>query len=269
VWWLDNPSVTLAVTERMAALGVILGSLEMLARPRALAEQGMLSWPVSRLRSPALAGGRSGALLDPLFNAPGVYALCLVRAMSGVLVLAMPSASTLSICALVVAAVTSLLLMLRTSYGNDGADQMMLIVLLPAAGARLIGDPRAIEYALWFIALQCCLSYFTSGIGKLRGQSWRDGSGIVGILTTRTYGVSSLAWFLKRHRVLAVALSWLVILTEITFPIVFVAPDSWVPFILAGGLGFHIANAFVMGLNGFVWSFGAAYPAVARLSLFT
>ena len=269
MWWLDDPFATLAAVERIAAFGVILGSLELLARPRTLSERGMLSWPVSRLRSPALAGGRSGALLDALFDAPGVYALCAVRAASGVLVLAMPSASTLSICALIVAAATSLLLMLRSAYGNDGADQMMMIVLIPAAAARSIGDARAIEFALWFIALQCCLSYLTSGIGKLRGKSWRDGTGIVGILKTRTYGVSSIAWFLGRHRALAVALSWLVIVTEITFPVVFVAPDSWVPFILAGGLAFHVGNAFVMGLNGFVWAFGAAYPAVARLSLFT
>ena len=267
MWWLNDPSATLGLTERIAAIGVVIGSLELLARPRALGERGMLSWPVARLRSPALAVGRSGDLLDHFFNPPRVYALCVVRALSGILIVATPSSSVVSVCALVIAAVSSLLLMLRTSYGNDGADQMMLSVLLPAALARLVNHPQAIEYALWFIALQCCLSYLTSGIGKLRGSSWRDGSGLIGVLNTRTYGIQNMARFFERHRGLAVLLSWIIILTEVTFPIVLVVPASWIPFILAGGLGFHFANAVVMGLNAFVWAFGAAYPALAYVAL--
>ena len=36
---------------------------------------------------------------------------------------------------------------------------------------------------------------------------------------------------------------------------------------LAGGLLFHVASAVLMGLNTFLWAFGATYPAVFYCSV--
>jgi hypothetical protein len=36
--------------------------------------------------------------------------------------------------------------------------------------------------------------------------------------------------------------------------------------IIAIGLGFHVSIALLMGLNNFVWSFGASYPALVLLA---
>lgn len=265
--WLSDASATLGLTERIVAVGTLIASLELLARASALRETGMLSWSVARLRSKTLSVGWIADRLEPVFNPPGVYRLIWIRAAAALLLMTLPSGSIWSIGALIIAAVTSFMVMLRTSYGNDGADQMTLIVLISSVIARLIGTPRVIEYALWFIALQCCLSYLTSGIGKLAGRSWRDGTGIIGILNTKTYGVPSAARVLERHRWLAVLLSWTIILTELSFGLVLFVPDQWVILMLAGGLAFHFANAIVMGLNAFVWSFGAAYPALVFLAI--
>lgn len=262
-----DPVATLAVTTRIAAVGVLISSLELLARPRSLSDSGLLSWSVARLRSPALGAGRLGALLDLVFATPGVYGLCAARAASALLVVALPASSGFFSAALVVATGLSLLLMLRTPYGNDGADQMTLLVLLPSTLARVLGGERAAQSALVFIGLQCLLSYVTSGLGKLRGRAWRDGTGVTGVLTTRTYGAAALARTLGRHSSLARVLSWSIILTELTFPLVLVAPAPWVPLFLAGGMAFHVANAFVMGLNSFLWAFGAAYPAIAYVAM--
>lgn len=264
--WVGDPSAALGLTERIAAVGALLATAELLARPRALRADGLLSWPVARLRSATLAVGPTADVLERLFATPGVYGLCAARALGAAVVILAPSGSVVSAGGLLVAALTSLLLMLRTSYGNDGADQMLLLVLVPTAVVRLIGTEQAIEYALWFIALQCCLAYVTSGLGKLGGPSWLDGTGIIGILNTKTYGMRRIARQLEQRRWLAVMLSWSVILTEVSFPLVLVAPDPWVPFMLAGGLAFHVASAVVMGLNSFVWAFGATYPAIAYLA---
>lgn len=261
--WAGDPSAALGLVERIAAAGVLLASLELLSRREALRADGLLSWEVARLRSAWLAVGATGAVLQRLLAPPGVYVLCWARMLAAAIVLVAPTASGGSTAALLVAASIGLLLMLRTSYGNDGADQMLLLVLVSSATVRLIGSQDAAEYALWFIALQCLLSYVTSGLGKLAGRSWRDGTGLVGVLTTSTYGMRSAAAALGRRPWLAVLVSWTIILTEIAFPLVLVVPDPWVTVMLAGGLAFHVASAIVMGLNAFVWAFGATYPAIA------
>lgn len=263
--WLGQPSLALGFTERIAAVGAVLASLELLARPAVLRADGLLSWPVARLRSARLSAGPAAAVLDPLLATPGVYALGAVRAAGGTVVVLAPSGSVPSVAALTVTALSSLLLMTRTSYGNDGADQMLLLVLVPSALARLVGSDRALTYALWFIAVQCCLAYVTSGLGKVAGRSWRDGTGLVGVLTTRTYGRPTLARLLRQRLGLARLLSWWVIAVEVAFPLVLVAPRPVVVLLLAAGLTFHVTTAVVMGLNSFVWAFLAAYPALVYL----
>lgn len=126
----------LGLVERIAAVGLLLTSAELLARPRTLAQDGLLSWQVARLRSPHLVVGRKAPMLDVLLAPPGVYALITTRAVGAGLVLIAPTASGPSMLALAVCAATSLLLMLRTSYGNDGGDQMLMLVIVSSTVAR-------------------------------------------------------------------------------------------------------------------------------------
>ena len=264
--WAGDPSAALGLVERIAAAGVLLASLELLSRREALRADGLLSWEVARLRSARLAVGATGAVLQRLLAPPGVYVLCWLRVLAAALVIVAPTGANVSAAALLVAASISLMLMLRTSYGNDGADQMLLLVLVASASVRLIDTKDAVEYALWFIALQCLLSYVTSGLGKLAGRSWRNGAGLVGVLNTSAYGMHRVAVALERRRWLAVLVSWAIIVTEIAFPLVLVVPDLLLAVMLAGGLAFHVASAIVMGLNSFVWAFGATYPAIVFLA---
>jgi hypothetical protein len=264
--WPAEPGAwsTLALVERLAAVGILLASAEQLVRPRALAATGLLSWEVAQLRNGALSGGWQHRLLDPLFRSPGVMVLLALRALAAVAVISMPGPAG---AAVIACAVTTALLMLRSSYGNDGADQVGLIVLVAAALAHAFDGTRVVSAVLWFCAAQACLSYATSGFAKLRGTRWRDGSGLTGVLSTRTYGIGGLHRLLVRHRWLAITLSWSVILTELLFPLVLVVPDAVVPWFLAGGLAFHLGAAVVMGLNTFVWAFAATYPAIAWCAL--
>ena len=261
-----DAAAALALGERLAGCAVLIATLEMLARPRAFDRGGLLGWEVAQLRAPWLTHGRLARVLDRLFSGSGLRALLILRAAAAACLVAGLDGAALA-AAVLTAAAASLLLMLRTCYGNDGADQMCLLVLLSAALARASGSGAPMVAAvLCFLALQACLSYATSGIAKLCGPAWRDGSGIVGILSTHTYGMPRLASSLARHRPLAIGFSWLVIGSEILFPLVLVAPDSWIPVFLLAGLSFHLGCALVMGLNTFVWSFAATYPAVYWLA---
>jgi hypothetical protein len=252
----------LSLGERLVGAATLIGSLELLTRRRALARGGLLSWEVAQLRAAWLTHGWVAWCLDRLFTGTGLLLLIILRAATATWLVVGPTEAA-HVTAVVATALITLLLMLRTSYGNDGADQMCLIVLLAAAIARVsMAHSAVLEAALWFIALQACLSYATSGIAKLSGRAWRDGTGLVGILSTRTYGMPALATLLARSPVLATGVSWIIIAGEALFPLVFVVPDRWIPALLAGGLAFHVACAIVMGLNTFVWAFAATYPAI-------
>jgi uncharacterized membrane protein (DUF485 family) len=67
---------------------------------------------------------------------------------------------------------------------------------------------------------------------------------------------------LSEHSALARAATLAVLAWECAFPLVLVLPAPFAYVMLALGVLFHVTNAVVMGLNTFVWSFVATYPAV-------
>lgn len=254
-----EPTQALALVERIGAVAILISSLEMMARPGLFAPEGLLSWKAAQLRSRWLTHGPSAPSLDVLFRAPGVLWLVGLRALASAVVIVSDSPSGLAVGAV---ALSTLLLMLRTSYGNDGADQIGLITFSAAALAHLRPTTKVIVAVLWFVTLQSCLAYLTSGVAKLAGSRWRDGTGLVGILATKTYGMRILADALRQHRGVALVASWIVILGESLFPVVLIAPPSMILGFMVCGFVFHLGSAAVMGLNTFLWAFLATYPAI-------
>jgi hypothetical protein len=143
---------------------------------------------------------------------------------------------------------------------------MLTIVL--AGGLVFYATPieTAQRAGLLFVAAQAVLAYFTSGYVKLISPSWRSGDALRGILNTRSYGYQDLAKLLTVHPRLSVAGCWLTIAFECLGPFfVFLGPIPCLVF-LVGGVIFHISIAVTMGLNNFVWSFLATYPALLYAS---
>lgn len=264
--WSDDPDATARVIERLASVGVCISSLELLARRRQLTDTGLLSWRVSRLRQKWLVRGAVGQLLDLILAYPGVLGLICVRFGAGTALLlgqrsprrrfAMTSAITLS----------SIGLTLRAPYGQDGSDQMSELTFAAATLGNLPfleGNVTVKESALWFIGLQTCLSFLTAGIAKTSSPMWRDGSALMGIFGTEAYGNHRLADYLRSHPRQTACMSRGIVIGECLFPLVLVAPRPLAHAGLVGGLIFHALTAQVMGLNTFLWSFGATYPAIA------
>jgi hypothetical protein len=161
----------------------------------------------------------------------------------------------------------TLFLHFRCVYGLDGADQMGLIVIATVALCE-IGDrmPAIVEVGLWFIACQSCLSYTTAGIAKLVSPTWRSGRAISGVLGTNAYGLWGVGTFLERHALLCKIMAWSVFLPECLFYAALCGDFRVTTAFLAWGIVFHLSAALIMGLNGFVWSFIATYPAIIYCS---
>lgn len=143
---------------------------------------------------------------------------------------------------------------------NGGSDYMSVLVLLALSFAQA---PLLSRAALAYIAVQTTLSYSIAGFAKLKSAAWRDGRALraFGALAVERHGaprwVSGLLGSHRRSQLLAFA----VITFECTFPLAWLQPHVCTAYLVLG-LGFHLANSVVFGLNRFFFAWAAAYPAV-------
>jgi hypothetical protein len=252
----------LRLVELLTGVGIAIASLEMLVHDEPLRDDGLLSWPVTRLRQPVFVSGRLAGLFDTLFAYPNVRTLLWLRLGLAVMLIAVPLGGRWQAAVTGVSALLLVGLILRSPNGLDGADQMANLTLFALTLAHVQPRPAVQSACLWFVAGQACLSYVTAGAYKLSAAGWRNGTYLVDVFATRMYGAQSVSVVLRRSPGLARVLAWGVIAFEVTFPLAFVLPLPASALILMSGLGFHLGSAIVMGLNTFLWSFGAAYPAL-------
>lgn len=164
--------------------------------------------------------------------------------------------------ALVGLAVTSLVMLHRFQGPyNGGSCRMSVLILWCVMGAHLAPTLLWQEALLSYLAFQLILSYFMSGKVKLMNREWRSGQALRDVFAFSAYPVSQgLRRFSERSTLLWTA-SWLVILFEVLFPFALVHPLT-LSCALVLAAGFHLANAFLFGLNRFVWIWLAAYPSL-------
>jgi hypothetical protein len=160
------------------------------------------------------------------------------------------------------------LLILQRFQGpyNGGSDRMGLLALWCLALSRL--TPMS-EVFFGYLGVQLVLSYFVSGLVKVVNPDWRTGRALHDVFQFSAYPVSEdLRRWADRPRVLLV-MSWAVMMFELAFPLAMLSRGA----LLAGlaiAAAFHLANACLFGLNRFLWTWLAVYPAIlwlqARLS---
>jgi len=160
----------------------------------------------------------------------------------------------------------SFLLTVRSTYGRDGADQMLFLTFTTITVAHAFGSAVARDLALWFLAAQACLSYLTAGVAKLASPIWRSGAALPGIFGTDIYGHAWVRNLLARYPVLVKTGSWSMISFECVFPLALVGVPALTVTLIVAGATFHVATAVFMRLNTFLWAFIATYPAVLYCS---
>jgi hypothetical protein len=251
---------TLSLTARLAALTILISTLEYLANTRLLRDEGLMNWPIGRLRFMTLSVGRPAAILNALLRYPNVIFLLALQASLSAVVVAGPTAWTLSPSVLLGIYALLFLIEVRSRYGHDGADQLAGFVMLGVGVSGLVPTPLSRAACLLFFSFQACLAYATAGWTKFPMPGWRDGSYLSALMTARIYGMPPLGRYLTRRPEFAKVASRAVLAWECIFPLVLVLPAPAAFAMLGMGIVFHVMNAFVMGLNCFVWSFLAVYP---------
>lgn len=145
---------------------------------------------------------------------------------------------------------------------NGGSDSMTAIVLFSVMVSLWFqNSPGVVKVALLYIAVQSVLSYVVAGLAKLSHREWRSGMALTRILLDSNYPISPFVKRWAKFPHLMFSLSWGVILFECAFPMIFFTSIIALP-VLALGFAFHVINAYVFGLNRFIFSWLATYPAV-------
>lgn len=155
------------------------------------------------------------------------------------------------------------LLLIKRFQGpyNGGSDTMTLLVLLCLWLSHLASDKKWQEIALGYLAIQSMLSYFQAGWVKLINPQWRSGLALQQVFAVTAYPVSESVRLFANKLMLMVCMSWAVIIFEILFPLAIFSVYSLYIFLFIAA-SFHLANAFLFGLNRFFWIWPATYPAL-------
>ena len=241
----------------LCAVSVIVRTSELLAASAVFNSNGCLSWSLVRDFHPF----DEPRWLATVLSTDAFRGILILRLAASVTLVVAPAGTPLVISA-ALASLTSVTVTFRMPVGQDGSDQMNVLILVPASLALIIGDRSATAAALLFIAGQALLAYTTSGVAKLMSGTWRSGQAIPQILSTLSYGNLGAATMFRSNTGLSRMACWSIMLFEASFAVVLVLSADGVAWMLAAGLVFHFACAVLMGLNCFFWSFAATYPAL-------
>ena len=150
----------------LVCMGLVIGSLELIWTRSQFRAGRIHDWAVLRTVYPWAVCGRRASLATMLFRYPSVLILLSMELLLALLLIAnpLPDWSWLSaglLCVIVA------LEHLRSPYGLDGSDQMQVVVLGGLFVFYAAPNDLIRQAALWFIAAEAMLAYFTSGYAKL------------------------------------------------------------------------------------------------------
>lgn len=260
---LADATAALPAMRLLIAAWMLLGVAQWLTSAGVFAPDGLMPWS-------ALAAQRGRPWIGRFRRRMSVGVLrtiLMIQLLAAVALAVSGSVDATIVCLSVLIVSHAGLIALSGEFWADGAAKMGMIAmtgaLIVAIGARA-HDP-AIAFAGIIVAGgQLTLSYTVAGFSKLAVGTWRDGSELRRAMAAEAWGHPWIAR-LTRHRPVALAASWGVMVLEAAFPLALMAPTPWLIGALALMLLFHLATAVFMGLNLFPWAFAAAYPAVLVL----
>lgn len=243
----------------IACVAVLVSSLEWLAPPAKLRSESLLA-----------AEAFGSTRLERLWRPHGLRLLFVLRAACALAYLASVTLDldhALFRGAVLMAALLSLPIRWRPPVGAlaavDGAEHMLVAVLLAMGPTFLLPSPWVLQAALAFIAAQVSLEYLAAGWSKAtRFGGWARGPYLLQVFANRNYGHPGAASLLRRHPGTAGLVASAVIVLELALPLALVLPTPFAEGLLLAGLAFHAGTAVIMGLNTFVLAFLSTYPAI-------
>ena len=239
------------------AVSLIIQAAELLAIRRTFSDTGVWRWSDFRGEfAPLPAGIR--ALADLLLSYNRFVCLLWLQFIAAFTLLFVPS--PLLIAGLLLSTI-AVAVRWRGTF-NGGSDCMTVVVLSALLIATIFPEhPTVVLGAIYYIALHSCLSYFVSGFVKLRSGSWREGKPLLPFLASGPFEIPAVLKRFLQLPGMALACCWIIIGFECLFPLL-IFSSSYVLLILLCGVGFHLANAYLLGLNRFFFVWIATYPAL-------
>jgi hypothetical protein len=250
-------SVALAWVARGIALAVLLQTLELWLIRSRFSDTGIWRWSILRPEHAALPALLRWPLAG-LLPYRAFLALLAIRTACAAWLLFAGTRGLWLAPALLVTQV-AVCVRFRGTF-NGGSDYMSVLILLALSVAI---SPTLARAALAYVAVQTTLSYCIAGLVKLKEPTWRNGTALRAFLELAVQRHGAPRWILalpstrRRCQLLAI----LIIGFECSFPLAWLDPRICTAF-LAAGLGFHLANSVVFGLNRFFFAWAAAYPAM-------
>lgn len=245
-------------------MGISISTIELLYNWKSFQDDRLYSWKVIATRGYFSKKNILHKLAHFLLKYPNFLGVIVFRLIA-TLLLIVPGIWEFSQAPLFLALVlTSLMINYRSPFGQDGSDQMSTIVIIVLFLYHINPQNLIIaEVGIWFIALQSLLSYFTAGFFKSKGDKWTTNpTAVFLIFNTSTYGSKPIAGYLQNKQQAITFLTWSTVAVEVLFPAVLFTGYPGMIIFLGWGLGFHLMNALVMGLNSFLWAFLATYGAI-------
>ena len=147
---------------------------------------------------------------------------------------------------------------------NGGSDRMGLLILYCLCLSRWLPAGLLSQATFGYLGIQVILSYFISGQVKIVNPEWRSGRALADVFSFSAYPVAEKLRGLANWPRLLWGASWAVMLFEVLFPLSFLnATVLSAALVLAAT--FHLANAWLFGLNRFLWFWIASYPSLIWL----
>lgn len=151
----------------------------------------------------------------------------------------------------------------------DGGDNLMQLILLYACFADLSplrAEQRAQSAsrstwatisglvhngAVLAMALQVCILYGVSGMAKVQGEPWQNGTALYYALWPEQYRLPGVSEYLVRSAPLLALLSHATVFFQVSFPFLFLLNRYTRHFAVLLAVTFHLGIAGVMGLFTF------------------
>ncbi|MEU1278759.1 HTTM domain-containing protein [Streptomyces sp. NPDC005805] len=121
--------------------------------------------------------------------------------------------------------------------------------------ARLPGGLRAVRVpfhnlGVLMVAVQICLVYVVSGLYKVMGQEWQDGTALFYVMRVPEFELPGWSHLVYESDALVVLGTYGTVAFLVYFPLGVLVP-ALRPWAAAVSIAFHLSIAFFMGLTGF------------------
>lgn len=243
---------TIRVIEILFSIAFLIQTLEYISMRSHLSESGILSWK-------NLNGEYRGwtlKLLNFLFQSKMFLILLVLR-----LVVSMTLILHGDFLLCIIAFASHILVLLRFKGNFNGGSDFMITQVLVGLFFFYALPGSLSEFGLWYIAVQLLNSYFIAGVIKIKNPDWRSGQAVMGFLQNTTYCLKPNIEFLVNRPNLVLFCSWAVMAWEISFPLSLFNLHLALILLFIGFI-FHLGNWVAFGLNRFVFSWVATYPAL-------